>query len=382
MAPHWNEQYTWEVFDLSTCITVAVFHNANIHGHAGGGAQDQRIGKLRIRLATLESDKLYTHYYPLMALTPSGVKKTGELHLAVRFTCTAWANMLEQYIRPRLPKMHYRNPIGALQTTYVRCQAAKMVTTRLVRADPPLQREVVEYILEDDVYMFSLRRNKANLHRMASLFSGVAAAAKLFEGICKWKNPLATMLVHVMFLQLVCHPELILPMVFLCMSMIGAWNYRGRPQTPPCIDPVLSQAEEFNTSPPPNIDPVLDSMLWYADHEALLDELDEEFDTFPTSRLHCVVRIRYDRLRKICGRLQTMAGDLATQGERVQSLLSWRDPRATAIFIVLSLVVAVVLYLTPFRTVAMVMVLYFLGRLAHMRHISRQHALVRRRSAQ
>ncbi|KAI4365451.1 hypothetical protein MLD38_021436 [Melastoma candidum] len=36
------------------------------------------------------------------------------------------------------------------------------------------------------------------------------------------------------------------------------------------------------------------------------DELDEEFDTFPTSRPSDVVRMRYDRLRSIAGRIQTV----------------------------------------------------------------------------
>ena len=46
--------------------------------------------------------------------------------------------------------------------------------------------------------------------------------------------------------------------------------------------------------------------------------------------------------------------------ERAQSLLSWRDHRVTPIFILLSLVVAVVLYWTPFKVVVVVMGLYFL----------------------
>ncbi|GFY98296.1 calcium-dependent lipid-binding (CaLB domain) plant phosphoribosyltransferase family protein [Actinidia rufa] len=53
------------------------------------------------------------------------------------------------------------------------------------------------------------------------------------------------------------------------------------------------------------------------------------------------------------GRIQTVVGDLATQGERVQSLLSWRDPRATTLFVVFCLVAAIVLYVTPFQVVAL-----------------------------
>ena len=48
------------------------------------------------------------------------------------------------------------------------------------------------------------------------------------------------------------------------------------------------------------------------------------------------------------------------KAERAESLLRWRDTWVTSIVITLSLVMAVVLYLTPFRLVAMVMGLYLL----------------------
>uniref|UniRef100_A0A452XJI6 C2 domain-containing protein n=1 Tax=Aegilops tauschii subsp. strangulata TaxID=200361 RepID=A0A452XJI6_AEGTS len=254
-AHAWNEQYIWEVFDLGTVITIAVFNNKNLEGH--GDTKDERIGK--------------------------------------------------------------------------------MVATRLGKAEPPLRREVVEYILDADSHMFSLRRSKANFNRIISLFSGALAAGKWFDNICKWKNPLTTSLVHVLFLILVCYPELILSTVFLYIFLIGVWNYRRRPRNPPHMDTALSHAEL-----------------------AQPDELDEEFDTFPTSRPGDVVRMRYDRLRSVAGRVQTVVGDLAMQGERAQSLLSWRDPRATAMFITLSFIIAIVLYVTPFRVVAVLAGLYML----------------------
>ncbi|KAL5216250.1 hypothetical protein ABZP36_007651 [Zizania latifolia] len=348
-APRWNEQYTWEVFDLCTVVTVAVFDNCQLQAGGGGDAKDQRIGKVRVRLSTLETDRVYTHLYPLMALTPSGLKKTGELHLAVRFTCTAWANMLAMYGKPLLPKMHYTNPISVLQVDYLRFQAMQMVANRLGRAEPPLRREVVEYMLDVDSHMFSLRRSKANFYRVTSLFAGAVAAARWLDGICKWKNPVTTILVHVLFLILVCYPELILPTVFLYLFVIGAWNYRRRPRKPAHMDTLVSHAEQVHP-----------------------DELDEEFDTFPTSKPGDVVRMRYDRLRSVAGRVQTVVGDLATQGERAQSLLSWRDPRATAIFVALSLLLALLLYVTPFQVVAVVAGLYLLR---HPRFRSKQPSL-------
>lgn len=336
LTPRWNEQYTWEVYDPCTVITIGVFDNCHING-SKEDSRDQRIGKVRIRLSTLETDRIYTHFYPLLVLQPSGLKKHGELHLAIRFTCTAWVNMVTQYGRPLLPKMHYVQPITVRHIDWLRHQAMQIVAVRLARAEPPLRRETVEYMLDVDYHMFSLRRSKANFHRIMSLLSGISAVCRWFNGICYWKNPLTTILVHILFLILVCYPELILPTIFLYLFVIGLWNYRFRPRFPPYMDARLSQAE--NTHP---------------------DELDEEFDTFPTSRPPGTVRMRYDRLRSVAGRVQSVLGDLATQGERALSILSWRDPRATAIFIILALFLAVFLYVTPFQVVAVLIGLYLL----------------------
>ncbi|KAF7805379.1 FT-interacting protein 1 [Senna tora] len=195
-APKWNEQYTWEVFDPCTVITVGVFDNGHIQGgDKSGGLKDSRIGKVRIRLSTLEADRVYTHSYPLLVLHTSGVKKMGELQLAVRW----------------------------------------------------------------------------------------------------------------------------------------------RPRHPPHMDTRLSHADAAHP-----------------------DELDEEFDTFPTSRSSDIVRMRYDRLRSIAGRVQTVVGDLATQGERFQNLLSWRDPRATTLFVTMCFIAAIVLYVTPFQVVCLLLGFYVL----------------------
>lgn len=335
LTPRWNEQYTWEVYDPCTVITIGVFDNHHINGSSD--ARDQRIGKVRIRLSTLETDRVYTHFYPLLVLQPNGLKKNGELHLAVRFTCTAWVNMVAQYGRPLLPKMHYVQPIPVRHIDWLRHQAMQIVAARLSRAEPPLRRETVEYMLDVDYHMWSLRRSKANFHRIMLILKGVTAVCKWFDDICTWRNPITTCLVHVLFLILVCYPELILPTIFLYLFVIGIWNYRFRPRKPPHMDARLSQAE--NAHP---------------------DELDEEFDTFPSTKPSDIVRMRYDRLRSVAGRVQTVVGDLATQGERAQAILNWRDSRATSIFIIFSLIWAVFIYITPFQVVAILVGLYML----------------------
>ncbi|CAN0907611.1 FT-interacting protein 7 [Linum grandiflorum] len=328
LSPKYNEQYTWEVFDPATVITIGVFDNGQL-GEKGSNGKDTKIGKVRIRISTLETGRVYTHSYPLLVLHPTGLKKMGELHLAIRFTCTSFANMLYQYTKPLLPKMHYVRPFGVMQLDMLRHQAVNIVALRLGRAEPPLRKEVVEYMSDADSHLWSMRKSKANFFRLMTVFSGLFAAGKWFTDICNWRNPITTVLVHVLFLMLACFPELILPTCFLYMFLIGVWNYRFRPRYPPHMNTKVSQAEAVHP-----------------------DELDEEFDTFPTSRNPDLVRMRYDRLRSVAGRIQTVVGDVATQGERFQALLSWRDPRATAVFITGCLVAAVVLFVTPIQVVA------------------------------
>ncbi|KVH97068.1 C2 calcium-dependent membrane targeting [Cynara cardunculus var. scolymus] len=337
LNPKWNEQYTWEVYDPCTVITMGVFDNCHLGDEKPGTGRDSRIGKVRIRLSTLEAHRIYTHSYPLLVLHPSGVKKMGELQLAVRFTNLSLANTVYMYGRPLLPKMHYLNPLTVNQVDTLRYQAMNIVAVRLGRAEPPLRKEVVEYMLDVDSHMWSMRRSKANFFRIMSLISGLFSVSRWFTNVREWKNPITTVLVHILFLILLWYPELILPTICLYMFLIGLWNYRFRARHPPHMDPKLSWAEAVHP-----------------------DELDEEFDTFPTSRPPDTVRMRYDRIRSIAGRIQTVVGDVATQGERLVSLLSWRDPRATSLFVIFSLCSAVVLYMTPFRVVALVGGLYTL----------------------
>ncbi|KNA15179.1 hypothetical protein SOVF_100340 [Spinacia oleracea] len=339
LSPKWNEQYTWEVFDPCTVITVGVFDNCRLDKNtaAATGARDSRIGKVRIRLSTLETDRVYTHSYPLLILHGSGVKKMGELHLAVRFSCENMGNMLHMYAMPLLPKMHYVNPLSVNQLESLRYQAMNVVTARFSRAEPCLGREVVEYMLDHDSHMWSMRKSKANFFRLMNVLSGVIGLARWVEAIRTWQRPVYSSLFVVVYLLLVTFPELITPTMLTCMALVGIWRYRSRPRHPPHMDTRLSYAE--------NVYP---------------DELDEEFDTFPSTRNSELVRMRYDRLRSVAGRIQTVVGDMATQGERFQGLLSWRDPRATFLFVILCFMAAVGFYMIPIKAVVGLWGLYYL----------------------
>ncbi|CAN6464973.1 unnamed protein product [Victoria cruziana] len=333
-SPRWNEQYTWEVYDPSTVLTVAVFDNSR---YKEGDGKDARIGKIRIRLSTLETNRVYTKSYALTVLQSSGAKQMGELELAIRFSCSSWLSLMQAYVNPILPRMHYARPLTPVQQDALRHVATRIVTARLGRAEPPLGHEVVNYMLDSDTHVWSLRRSKANWFRIMACLKHAASFVRWIDEVRLWSNAGTTVLVHALYAILVFYPQLILPTLFLYLFFILIWRFRLRRFS--------AGNMEFRLS-------CVDSVS--------IDELDEEFDSFPTSRSAEQVKMRYDRLRALAGRAQTLLGDIASQGERMEALASWRDPRATAMFAVFCLLTSLLLYAVPFKVVALLGGFYFL----------------------
>ncbi|KAJ9559112.1 hypothetical protein OSB04_013726 [Centaurea solstitialis] len=336
LEPKWNEQYTWRVYDPSTVLTIGVFDSWEAFENSDGGKEstrlDFRLGKVRIRISNLEMGRVYKNTYPLMLLNGAGLKKMGELELAVRFVRMApRLDFLNVYTQPLLPIMHHVKPIGVVQQEVLRTIAVKVIAAHLARSEPPLRREVVTYMLDADSHAFSMRKVRANWLRIINVLSGVIDMVKWLDETRSWKNPTATVLVHVLLMMLVWFPDLIIPTLAFYVFVVGVWNYRFRSRSaPPHFDPKLSLAETIDGN-----------------------ELDEEFDAMPCTRPNETVRARYDKLRMLGARVQSVLGDIATQGERVQALVTWRDPHATGIFVGLCLVVAIILYLVPSKMVAM-----------------------------
>ena len=325
--PRWNEQYTWDVYDPCTVLTIGVFDNGRYKRCEDAKPnRDVRVGKIRVRLSTLDTNRVYVNSYSLTVLLPGGAKKMGEIEIAVRFSCSSWLSLMQAYGSPILPRMHYVKPFGPAQQDILRHMAMRIVTARLSRSEPPLGQEVVQFMLDSDTHVWSMRRSKANWFRVVGCLSRVASLARWLDGIRTWVHPPTTVLVHVLLVAIVLCPSLVLPTVFMYCFLILLLRFRYRQQFPQSIDPRMSYVDMVS-----------------------LDELDEEFDGFPTTRSAEVVRIRYDRVRALAGRAQTLLGDVAAQGERLEALFSWRDPRATGIFAVFCLVASLLFYVMPFK---------------------------------
>ena len=106
------------------------------------------------------------------------------------------------------------------------------------------------------------------------------------------------MVVHFVYLLLVFFPHLVLILVFLIYIIYGAFQYKKRSSHPSHMNTKLS---------------LIDSM-----HS---EKLDEEFNTFPSSKNGEVLKKRDDRFSSIAGRVMTIIGNQAT----TQMLVQWSN---------------------------------------------------------
>ncbi|XP_058725004.1 FT-interacting protein 7-like, partial [Vicia villosa] len=345
LSPNWNEQYVWEVNEPFTVITIAVFDNNQLYAESRGrGVRDTIMAKIRIRVSTLARGKVYTHSYPLVGLQPSGMNKMGEIHLAVRFSwplqawsLRAWLNMYQIYKSPLFNDIHYFLPLSSSQLDNLRNQAAHVIARSLSKAEPPLGKEVVTYMLEMRSDLWSMRKGLANYNRIMSFLGGFVVFWKWLEDIKKWENPTATLLFHFLCILVVLHPQPMLSLVIFYLFWIGFKNFFNRPKHPCHIDETLSGADTTNA-----------------------EDLEEELDFFPTQIGGEHLRRRYDRLRIIARNAQRKVSYLATIGEKVESLCSWRDPRATTLFFIFCVAGLVVTMILPLQVIIFIWIMFYL----------------------
>ncbi|GJN13619.1 hypothetical protein PR202_gb00344 [Eleusine coracana subsp. coracana] len=308
LHPIFQEQYSWDVYDTATILTVGVFDNPLVK-FSSERYTGVSIGKVRIPLSDLQPGWIYSHAYSLLILKSSGVKQMGKLFLLVKFTSRSLVDVLRMYKSPNLPKIYYHHPLLMSVKYQLQYQEVQFLVSRLSWLETPLSKEVVEYMCDVQSNVWSFRKARINCYRIMSVLSVFTTFWKWFCNVCSWNNPSATLLVHIVFLLALVLHQFIVPLLLLYAFTVTIWNYRWRPAYPSHIDVKICLLDTVHP-----------------------DELDEKFDTFPTSRSIDLVRMRYDRLGTIACRTDRVIGDVASCGERITALTTWRDPTATTIF--------------------------------------------------
>lgn len=147
------------MYDPYTVLTIGVFYNERYkRDEAGKPEKDNRIRKIRVKLSTLDMNRVYMSSYSLTVLLPCGAKKMGEIGIAVRFSCSSWISLIQVYTTLMLPRLHYVGLLGPTQQDILRHSAMRIVTARLARSEPPLGQDVIQFMLDSDTHVWTMER--------------------------------------------------------------------------------------------------------------------------------------------------------------------------------------------------------------------------------
>ncbi|XP_010418582.2 PREDICTED: FT-interacting protein 1-like [Camelina sativa] len=333
VSPKWNEQYSWDVYDKCTVLTLGIYDNRKIKNVTG---KDVPIGKVRIPLNRVHYNWIYTCSYPIMNLGSSGLKKMGELQLAIRYV-----NSAELYARFSastrwmLPKTHYKSPVSMYQVDKMRAQAVDLNCANLENTLPPLGSEIVSDMLKPKSKNFSMRRTKANFARLCILYKRLTWWVSTLELIRSGRElPPKLVVVFVVSIALIwwdylmlCLVDSWLAVVLIVLLAVVLIVLLG------VTSGVKMILRYRNVTPPPPLISV-DLKLWGLE-VINLDELAEELDSFPSGEMDVnILKMRYDRLRKIMEQVMSLLGDAAKQGERFLALVDLliEHPFVSALF--------------------------------------------------
>ncbi|CAI5461054.1 unnamed protein product [Closterium sp. Yama58-4] len=314
--PVWREQFNWPVYDLCTVVTIGVFENK--HNRGMTTSTDTPLGCIRMRLSAIDSTRALSSHQPLLCLTKKGVKQLGHLHLALRLSPSiSLSRLASTYIRPTLPPAHYHFPIPESQEPVLLQEAVGLLCKHLGAFDPPLRAEVVQYMGECDEDVLSVRRLKANLQRIKMLRARFSAMAAGFKAVQSWKNLPLTLAVHLAYALAVLYPSFILPTLFFLLAWQLLASSPTRPLGPPLMDLKLSQGEAREEGVEKGGEEGDDG-----DEE---DEEQEKGGSGPVA-YYKALRAKYDKLMDGAGRVQRGLGVIADSAEKIEMLLTWRDP--------------------------------------------------------
>ncbi|XP_048597315.1 FT-interacting protein 3-like [Brassica napus] len=347
-SPKWNEQYSWDIYEKYTVLTLGVYDNHHILSMNDG--DHVPLGKVRIPLSLLQWNRIYTGSYPIVVLGKEGLKTTGEIQLAVRCACPpstltffppSYAFATAPF-RLLLPKSHYKSPLGFPQTDQLRELAVGVNCQNLARTEPPLRTEVVKDMLSPKNNNFSMRKTKANVARLYDFYTWLSSKYGRLDAEVRstTDNTPKWITFAVCFCVLWLLPPLTLGLVVYlypyCLVSFSVYVM---------IKVLVEYYKTRNgTGPPPPLvlfDVKL-SRLEKLDDTQALDEVAEEFDA--TSAVDpAVLKMRYDRLKAMGAEVMVFSGEAASQFERFHALWVLCTSNAVVLICVLALLYPVLL---------------------------------------
>lgn len=359
-GPHWGRSaplsvdadgsataLNWEVecpvHDPSTMLFLAVCTNAK-RAHRKGlvavGASSVMVGKLRVRLSTLSPNQTMTTDLPMLSDRKHGAQIIGSISMEFCLQYRGGAkSIVGAYLKPPLSNEMY---IAGIEDDD--CQhswqlaSRRMVLRWLQDARPEIASSLALALLDTEAETFVMSRAQVNILRIRLGLAKIGKFRKWLKRMQSWENPWESSVTMAGSFVLALAPRIFIPtwLAYVIYTAIKAKSIAaGLP---------LSMEQD-----PPGI-------------ESDNNELDVDSSVI-------ALKAKLDRLTRVALKVQNMTDGVARGMERLHSMLSWEDPVATALFLGMLGVVALLIAVCGFG-VTMAIVFFVLLRPPQLRTVT------------
>eukprot|EP01006_Ploeotia_vitrea_P065727 TRINITY_DN93711_c0_g1_i1.p1 TRINITY_DN93711_c0_g1~~TRINITY_DN93711_c0_g1_i1.p1 ORF type:complete len:798 (-),score=112.29 TRINITY_DN93711_c0_g1_i1:9-2279(-) len=391
----WPDSYTFDVYDPTGLITIAIFDD---HHRGAIKGEDMPVGRIRIRIGTLPSDRPHSQRFPLARPMMRGAAVYGEALLTVEWKKTAdFATTLKKYIKPPKPAGYYQASKSITKGEALYETQRAVLVHQFKNEVQSIPKEAIKFTLDMPHPPFSLRRGRANAVRLKDSVGLVRNLADGFKSLETWQSPPKTILVTILWCFFCIFPGYLPAFLAAVACMVLGYGWMTRDSNLPVTDlelyglnknyqkklgkdknaslsssgsgiassgsssSIQSQMDESElptmldedddvliegptmTSPTMEEEP---TMVEKPDQEDMEQTVAINKPVVPTEYIHDVTTLATE--------VQNTVGDVAAIGERAQALLEWRDPTVSGIFLSAAFVLCVVLLLIPLNWILFV----------------------------
>ncbi|DBA67073.1 TPA: hypothetical protein ACH3X2_001401 [Trebouxia sp. C0005] len=268
IGPHWGRTTTlmaapkvawdWEVhvplYDPSSVMLLAVcsaqpkVHRARVLTRAVRSVlaqEDAVLGKLRIRLSTLQPWAEVEARLPMLADRDKGGSKVAYAHVTLKVLHWNQRVLLREYIKPHFPSdvykynMHHGNAAHKVAHEHDRT-----VAIWLEGVNPPISTHIAMGVVDTQRWRFTMSRARTNWRRLQNIRGHVAKYQTAFRSVQRWEHPPAS-LAAISCTTLLCfYPHAVLACLLVYLMLHSLFMYRGMYQGEPMEMEAEAEAED------------------------------------------------------------------------------------------------------------------------------------------
>lgn len=287
------------------------------------------IGKLRVRISTIKSNKTVPANLIFLNERKKGGNVVGRASFNFFLEIESQKVRASGYAAPPFPKENYVHGTTGLMRQLNK-DRRKLVVEWVNAANPGIPIIAVEAIEDVENEDFQMSRLKTNFRRIKLAIASLLKAKAYFDVVASWKYPWLSRAGMVFCIFTAYHPQIV---IFCFLLYLAALCYKSKP-------------EEFGLPMGMEHDKVSMAEADDTDEKEKVKGVQLEVQA---KNPYLVLKGKYESVINIMFKVQTFADMFASFLERLIALATWADPLATSILLVVILVFCAILAVLGFR---------------------------------